>query len=32
MKSVDKYQKKEKLFTEGGRDYKIIAEYGMSYI
>lgn len=32
MKSVDKYQKKEKLFTEDGIDYKIIAKYGMSYI
>lgn len=32
MKSIDKYQKKEKLFTEDGRTYRIIAQYGMSYI
>lgn len=32
MKSVDKYQKKEKLFTEDVRTYRIIAQYGMSYI
>lgn len=32
MKSVDKFQKKEKLFTEDGKDYKIIVQYGMSYI
>lgn len=31
MRSVDKYQKKQKLFTEDGRDYRIIAQYGMSY-
>lgn len=32
MKSVDKFQKKEKLFTEDGKDYKIIVKYSMSYI
>jgi hypothetical protein len=32
MKSVDKFQKKEKLFTEDGRTYRIVVEYGMSYI
>jgi hypothetical protein len=32
MKSVDKFKKKEKLFTEDGKDHKIIVKYGMSYI
>ena len=31
MKSVDKYQKKEKSFLEERTEYRIIAQYGMSY-